>query len=213
MIDENITSDSAVLDIGCGRTAPALRRLKGRARVLYGVDLVDFTQEKEDLHLFNADVSRMPFLDDASVDLAYSRSVMEHVQDAEGAYREIYRVLKPGGQYVFLTPNKWDYSAVIAMVIPNSWHPRIVRLVSGRAEEDTFPTYYRSNTKSDIYKLAKEAGFQVKKLDYLNQYPAYLTFSRPLFWAGSQYERLLSSFDSLAGIRGWLFCGLEKPGG
>lgn len=210
-IDDSVSSQSTVLDIGCGRTAPTLRRLKGKARALYGVDLVDFTQQDEGLSLFNADVCRMPFLDDESVDLAYSRSVMEHVEDAEAAYREIHRVLKPGGRYVFLTPNKWDYVAVMAMIIPNSLHPRIVRLVSGRAEEDTFPTYYRSNTKSDISKLANDSGFQVDQLDYLNQYPAYLKFSRPLFWIGSQYERLLSRLNVLAGLRGWIFCVLRKP--
>jgi hypothetical protein len=34
----------------------------------------------------------------------------------------------------------------MAYVIPNRLHAKIVRLPEARSEEDTFPTYYRSNT-------------------------------------------------------------------
>ncbi|ANB02211.1 class I SAM-dependent methyltransferase [Ectothiorhodospira sp. BSL-9] len=213
VVGEHLSDDTALLDIGCGRKAPVLREFAGQGRSLIGVDLVDFPNKDKhtDILLYNASVASMPFLDDESIDIAYSRSVMEHVEDVEGAYQELYRVLKPGGQYIFLTPNKWDYVAIGARLIPNRFHPRLVRLTSGRAEEDVFPTIYRSNTHKDISRLAAANGFQITRFEYLTQYPAYLTFNRPLFWLGCHYERLLGRFESLSGLRGWIFCILKKP--
>ena len=70
-----------------------LQKLIGKAARLTGIDLVDFDQEIEHLELFQASVADMPNVADRSIDLAYSRSVMEHVEDVEGAFRELSRVL------------------------------------------------------------------------------------------------------------------------
>ncbi|MCS6922924.1 MAG: class I SAM-dependent methyltransferase, partial [Fimbriimonadales bacterium] len=45
-------------------------------------------------------------LPDASVDLAYSNQVLEHLhpEDAERHLREVYRVLRPNGRYLCITP-------------------------------------------------------------------------------------------------------------
>lgn len=43
-------------------------------------------------------------LTDASVDLAISSDVLEHVPDAYRAHSEIRRVLRPGGSHVFTVP-------------------------------------------------------------------------------------------------------------
>ncbi len=210
-IDQAVSPDADVLDIGCGRNAPMLRRLAGRTRSRYGIDLVEFVSSDPEVTLVNADVCHMPFLGDNSIDVAFSRSVMEHIEDVESAYKELYRVLRPGGKYLFLTPNRWHYVPIIASIIPNKWHPQIVKMVSDRVEEDVFPTFYRANTGSDIRGLSHSAGFRIDRLEYLTQYPAYFVFSKTLFWVGCQYERLLRSFHSLSGMRGWLFCVIEKP--
>jgi len=145
-IDARLREDMAVLDIGCGHGAPNLSKLKGRARELHGIDLVDFDEVEEGLHLVNESVADLKSFADISIDLAYSRSVMEHVEDAESAYAEISRVLKPGGCYVFLTPNRYDYASLIASVVPNRFHGAIVKVTEGREEIDTFPTHYQSNS-------------------------------------------------------------------
>jgi SAM-dependent methyltransferase len=103
-----------VLDIGCGRRAPNLIRLRGRARVLIGLDVVEFAIREPDLLLRTGSVCQMSGIETNSIDLAYSRSVMEHIEDAERAFSEICRVLRPAGRYIFLTPNFWDYASLIA---------------------------------------------------------------------------------------------------
>ncbi len=206
-----VTPETDVLDIGCGRTAPNLAKLKGKAGKLYGIDLVDFTLEDPALTLRNQNVEAMDEIASDSVDLAYSRAVMEHVKDTEAALREIHRVLRPRGRYVFLTPNFYDYGSLISYLTPNRLHPAIVRATEGRKEEDTFPAYYNANTKRRIRALAKATGFQVRELEYLGQYPSYLMFNRVAFWLGSMYELAIAGIAPLNVLQGWLFCTLEKP--
>jgi ubiquinone/menaquinone biosynthesis C-methylase UbiE len=163
----NLTPDSAVLDIGCGRCAPTLSKLKGHARDLFGIDLVEFSVRDPSLHLLNRDVCNMHGLLSESIDLAFSRSVMEHVENPQAAFYEIHRVLKYGGKYIFLTPGSYDYATILSKLTLDKFHSKKVKYVEGRNESDTFPTYYRSNGEKVITKYAHEFGFHVQALSYL----------------------------------------------
>ena len=210
-IDAALTADATVLDIGCGRTAPGLMRLQGRAGRLIGVEVVPFTVAAQGLELIQGSATAMPQLADASVDLAYSRAVMEHLDDPAGALAEIARVLKPGGRYLALTPSLWDYGSLIARLVPNRLHGRIVRLVEGRSDEDTFPTRYRANTRADVHRLAAGAGLAVTRFRISGPYPAHLQRSRALFWLGCHYDRLLARHPILHPLRGWMLYELTRP--
>ena len=211
IILDHIGPGSVVLDAGCGRTAPVLQKLVGFGKYLIGIDVCRLhkTQENKSLYLLKSDLQTIS-LSDNSVDVIISRSVLEHVGNPVTAYKEINRVLKPGGYFIFLTPNYYDYASLIAKLIPNRFHSRIVRLTEGRDEDDTFPTYYRSNTGRDIKKLAKITGFQVTRIDYLGQYPSYFMFNPMLFILGTAYDKMISAFDSLKYLRGWILATLKK---
>ncbi len=213
VIHDHVRPDSIVLDAGCGRTAPVLQKLVGYGKYLIGIDVCHLhnTQENKSLHLINSDLQAIN-LRDNSVGVVISRSVLEHIGNPEKAYREIHRILKPGGHLICLTPNYYDYASLIAKLIPNRFHSCIVRLTEGRNEDDTFPTYYRSNTERDIKKLAKTTGFEVTLIDYLGQYPSYFMFSPMLFILGTVYDKMICAFDSLKYLRGWILVVLKKIG-
>lgn len=210
-IEARLRPDSAVLDIGCGRTAPNLVKLAGEARQLFGIDVIDFTVDDPGLKLFRNDVCDMNDIAEASIDLAYSRAVMEHLERPEAAYAEIARVLKPGGAYVFTTPSIFDYGSIAALMIPNRFHARIVSATEGRAGEDVFPTVFGSNSRSRITQQARDAGLTVAEFEYIGQYPSYLVFNRVAFWLGSMYQKAIDRFELTKPLQGWIFCVMEKP--
>jgi len=51
------------------------------------------------------DITRLTFPND-SLDLIVSSDVLEHVPDAHAAFRESFRVLRPGGAHLFTVPNE-----------------------------------------------------------------------------------------------------------
>jgi SAM-dependent methyltransferase len=201
---------SVVLDAGCGRSAPTLAKFVGRAKRLIGMDLVEFRDVPEGIETFEGNLSSIP-LPSESVDLIISQSVFEHLVDPRAVYLELARVMRPGAAVVFLTANMWDYGTMVARLVPNRFHARIVAKVEGRAEEDTFPTAYRTNTRGAIQGFAGDANLKVESLRYLNQYPNYFMFNGVLFFFGMLYERLTSKVTVLAPLRGWILCTLRKP--
>ncbi len=210
-IAAKLTDNSVLLDVGCGRTAPHLRKYKGAAKTLYGIDMVPFTTDDKDLILFNGDACSMPDIPDDSVDLAYSHAVMEHVEDPENCFREIARVLKPGGSYMFLTPSIFDYGSIGAAIVPNAWHPKIVNFMTGRAEEDVFPTFFRCNSKRATKRWCSRTGLYINDFGFMGQYPDYFKFNRVLFWLGSMYEMFIRSVPMLHPLRGWIYVEVKKP--
>lgn len=210
-VDNLLKPEATLLDAGCGRTVPVLKTYLGRAGRLIGVELVEFTDVPAGIETYNADLATLP-LPDASVDLIMSRSVFEHLTDPGPVYREFSRVLCPGGAVVFLTANMWDYGTLAARLVPNRFHAKIIRHVEGRAEEDTFPTAYKTNTPDDVKRLAASAGLRIESFDYLSQYPNYLMFNGALFFLGMCFEKLISRFESLRFLRGWIMVTMRKPG-
>jgi SAM-dependent methyltransferase len=208
-VGHHLRPEHSLLDAGCGRTAPILSKFKGKARRLIGVDLVDFEPHADGLELLKHDLAQMP-IDSRSVDLVMSRSVMEHVTDPARVYGEICRVLKPGGHFIFLTANLWDYASIIAKLIPNRLHPWIVSRTEGREEQDVFPVAYRTNTRGAVSRWGRQAGFEIASFRYLGQYPSYFMFNGFLFLLATGYEKLISRVSALNCLQGWIMVTLRK---
>jgi SAM-dependent methyltransferase len=209
-VEAQLRPDATVLDAGCGRGAPVLLKFVDKARKLIGVDLVDFTCADPRLELHKTDLARTPIAA-SSVDLVYSRSVVEHLVDPRAVFAEMHRILKPGGCFIVLTANLWDYASIAARVIPNRFHPAIVARVEGRAEEDTFPIQYKANTRLAIRRHASAAGLDIERFEYLGQYPNYFMFSAPLFLLGTAYQKAIHAVPLFNWLQGWILVTLRKP--
>ena len=209
-VERYLRPEHTLLDAGCGRMAPILAKYRNRARRLIGVDLVDFAPADGGLELYHCDLGAVP-VEDSCVDVTMARSVMEHVTDPARVYGEIYRVLKPGGHFIFLTANLWDYASIIAKLIPNRFHPWLVSKTEGREECDVFPIAYRTNTQGAVQKWAKQTGFEIVSFRYLGQYPSYFMFNGFLFLLATGYEKLIGRVSALNFLQGWVFVTLRKP--
>ena len=209
-VAEALTPESVLLDAGCGRTAPVLSSFRGRAGRLIGIDLVDFTETVEDCELYCCDLASTG-LPNACVDVIYSRSVFEHLDDPTAVLREFHRILEPGGLCIVLTASLWDYATLLAMLVPNKHHATIVWKTEGRAPEDVFPTRYRCNTRSAVTRCATDAGLTLIDFEYMGQYPAYFRFNAALFTLASIYEKAIRRIRPCHPLLGWIMFTLQKP--
>ena len=104
-----------VLEIGVGLGADHERFVRAGAK-LKGVDLteraVDFTRRRLALYGLDADVDvanaeALPFADN-SFDIVYSWGVLHHSPNTKQAFREVLRVLRPGGEARLMIYNKYS---------------------------------------------------------------------------------------------------------
>jgi SAM-dependent methyltransferase len=210
-VAEVLTPGATLLDAGCGRTAPVLSRFRATAGRLIGIDLVEFAADVPDCELHRRDLAETGLAGD-SVDVIYSRSVFEHLDEPAAVLGEFRRILRPGGRCLVLTASLWDYATLIARIVPNRFHARIVARTEGRAPEDVFPTRYRCNTRRAVGRHAAAAGLAVDRLEYVGQYPAYFAFNPFLFTMASRYELMLRRHRRLRPLLGWILFELVKPG-
>jgi SAM-dependent methyltransferase len=212
LLNCHLNKSSAVLDIGCGHDAPELRRLVSnyRSGISVGIDLIDFTNHSTiSSYVIKADASHLCFKNN-SFDLVISRSVLEHLSDPLSVFRQVNHALRSDGHFIFLTPNRYDYSSLFSKLIPNRYHQSIVSKTEGRSINDVFPTFYRANSYNSVKSLANKSGFSVISFDYLGQYPAYLTFSTILFLLGTAFDKIICRYDCLKVLRGWILVSLKK---
>ena len=100
-----------VLDLGCGRGAETIEaaRLIRPEGVAWGLDLTPKMVAVAQQNAQTAGVENVKFvlgsmqdipLPDSCLDAVISNCAINHVEDKTAVYREIYRVLKPGGRFV-----------------------------------------------------------------------------------------------------------------
>jgi SAM-dependent methyltransferase len=101
---------SVFLEIGCGDAALGFAVAR-QVRTAYGVDvtdaLIDFAAAPRNFRFLCTGGVEIPLPAEA-VDFAYSNQLLEHLHpdDAADQLREVYRVLKPGGRYMCITPSR-----------------------------------------------------------------------------------------------------------
>jgi SAM-dependent methyltransferase len=172
-----------VLDFGAGRGAQiiedsipyrrSLKTLRGRCAHLAGCDIdreVLGNPFLDSAALLGAD-GKLPYPSE-SFDLIYSNWVLEHVEASATIGAELLRVLKPGGVFCAITPNKYGYIALASQLVPNQLHARVLRRVQpARKGIDVFPTRYRMNTRKSID--AAFAGASATVIIPIHGEPAY----------------------------------------
>jgi tRNA (uracil-5-)-methyltransferase TRM9 len=148
-----------LLNIGCGHGADFLPFRRGFE--LYGLDFssemlrfaVKFSRKSDfDISLVQGDASSLPFASN-TFDWALSVAAYHHIEDATGrenAFRELRRILKPGGETFVTVWNHWQ---------PAFWlKPREVR-VRWRTKETELYRYYYLFSRHELERLAEKSGF------------------------------------------------------
>jgi SAM-dependent methyltransferase len=207
---QTVEADWDILDLGAGAGVVRQMNFRGQVQRVCGVD-----PDRRVLGNAALDEARVgvgdaiPF-DGEAFDLVFADNVLEHLEDPAAVFREVWRTLKPGGTFLFKTPNRWHYVPTLARLMPHRVHELVNRL-RGRQSVDTFPTLYRANTPAAIRRLANQTRFDVEELRLIEGRPEYLRILTPTYLAGLAYERLVNAVPSLERFRVVMLGRLRKP--
>ena len=163
-----LADDPIWLDAGCGRELlPAwfradykatFRAAIERVSTIIGADYDEASLRDSPLtHKVRSDLRILPFPDRA-FDLVTANMVVEHLDCPEACLREIKRVLKPSGVFIFHTPNLSSPLIALASVLPGWVRKSLARVLEERSEENVFPTRYWLKTAQQFGSLRRNAA-------------------------------------------------------
>lgn len=114
LVDFNGFAGRELLEVGCGIGTDLVRFARGGA-IVTGVDLsttaIDLARKNFDWHgvsakeLRAANAEALPY-PDASFDVVYGHGVLQYTADASRVVQECHRVLRPGGEAIFMVYNR-----------------------------------------------------------------------------------------------------------
>lgn len=193
----HVTADTFWLELGCGHHVLSPWResqedeLVSQCQHVIGIDLsVPALRAHCSIRKRIAgDISQLPF-NAQSFDLVTANMVVEHLSDPLGQFCEVRRVLKPGGRFVFHTPNAFGYFGMARRLIPWRLNDLLIRLLDGRPKEDVFPVQYKANSAARITKIARMSGFKVRRIRMLVSSPVFAVVP-PLMIAELLWLRVL----------------------
>ena len=216
------TSPVRMLDIGCGNgisanqatSAKLLRALRAHVDELWGIEPDETIQPEHGIFtklqhatLENADLPENYF------ELAHSFMVIEHVAEPKAFLAALFRVLKPGGSIIFMTPNAKHLVVQLAKLLHHchmdEW---VLRLVRGQQGVDSYhyPVQYKLNSTRRIDKLALEVGFEKPQYVFTEGLgaPAYFPGPlRPIHWLLRAKRTLWKNPEVLIELT----CRMTKP--
>lgn len=188
---KNYAPKAVILDAGCGRGGQ-IGEFKNVAKEIIGLDIDERELNQNSVvdKKIKADLTAVP-LPKASVDIVSAEFVLEHLRSPAQSFSEIYRVLKPDGVFIFLTPNVLNPVMFFSKITPVFLH-RFFKRELLKKEEIIHKTYYRANTYRRLFNLGRTAGFSKLEIQRAGN-PDYFAFLKPLVLPAILFEKALDN--------------------
>jgi ubiquinone/menaquinone biosynthesis C-methylase UbiE len=198
VVDFSAYRGKTLLEVGCGIGTDLVRFARGGA-IVTGVDLsstaIDLARRNFELHgvaareLRVANGEALPF-PDSSFDVVYGHGVVQYTAEAPALIRECHRVLKPGGEAIFMVYNRVSWlnalSKVMKVSLEHEDAPVLKKYSIGEFRRLLAPFNHvrivaeRFPVKSRLHKGWKGIAFNTFFVGTFNALPRSVV--RPLGW-------------------------------
>lgn len=199
-LDEESVGDKFLLNVGCGSKSVLLPLYPKFSQVL-GLDVDEKALARHSglTERLVGPVENIP-LPESSVDIVVAEWVLEHLTNPNQTFTEISRVLKPGGFFLFLTPNLYSPvimgGKILKSLCGEKMVSQLVFFLTRRTADETFCHHYLVNTRRQLRNLGQSVDLVLVKLELAPGLPGYCRWSRILLW-------LSLKLSSLKIIKSW----------
>lgn len=200
-----------IVDVGGGARCVFTGECSGSHIVAVDVSASELEKNQDVSDRRIADVTQeIPVPDDSS-DIVSSRYVLEHLRGVDRYTREAFRVLKPGGVFITLFPNKYAPFSLINRILPVSVARRVAYALKEQASEfGIFPAYYEYCSPGAFRRLLESQGFTSVDVKVAYGQSSYFNFFLPLALAFLLYEWMISRLN-LVGLSAHVLVCARKP--
>ena len=147
-----------LVDVGCGR-GDLFRELPPGIRSYTGVDLVryDGFPDSPAAKFRKSDLNQGLPLEDGVADIAVSIETIEHLENPRALFRELRRVLRPGGLLMVTTPNQLSVLSKLCFVLKDSFaHFQAVH----------YPAHITALLPADLINIGAELKLEKARIVY-----------------------------------------------
>jgi SAM-dependent methyltransferase len=168
--DPALSKPVTVLEAGCGSTSDVFLPFENKI-VGIDVDIEQLNHNERVQTKIQGDLQTYD-LPTNNFDLVACVDVLEHLPQAEKAFENISRSVKPGGYLLIAGPEPYSYKGLIAKYTPHSMRYLIHHLITGKPIAETrrihgngqvfFPTYMRPICSlKNLVKAGSSSGLKV----------------------------------------------------
>ncbi len=191
-----------VLELGCGGAQCAIAFAKqgalvtgvdfAAAQLAYARELME--QNGVSITLIQRDMTDLSPIPSESQDIVFSSWAFFYVDDLLACFREVNRVLKADGLFVWSVPHPLSGIVDMQTLLPTRSYFDTGKIVSGAdvSDEPGFAFAENRRTTSDYFNTLVDAGFQVERM--LEPDPRPVDPANPRNWLWDQTPRFLELF-------------------
>jgi 2-polyprenyl-3-methyl-5-hydroxy-6-metoxy-1,4-benzoquinol methylase len=113
-----------------------------------------------DIQWFEGDLNHPLPRPAESYDVIVSSEVIEHLENPRATFRDLNRLLKPGGLLIVTTPNQESLRAILALLMTGHFVA---------FSEQSYPAHITALLRKDFQRIATETGFSNFEFNYSDE--------------------------------------------